>query len=104
MSLGYGRGTANDAPFLLIAAVLAASPSHAQMFCDDRDSVVARLHTEYGEVPINRGITVNGLMFEVFASPDGETWTTLLTDTNGVSCMMIVGESWDAVSPPKDAM
>lgn len=87
---------------LLIAAAtsglaLAAIPSHAQSACFEREDALARLQNQYGEDVIARGLTSEGKeMVELLASEDG-TWTILVTNTDGQTCMVGSGEAWTKV-------
>ena len=61
--------------------------------------IIEKLGEGYSEAPIARGLASSGGMVEVFSSPDGETWTLLLTSPQGISCMMSEGQAWMAVQP-----
>lgn len=65
--------------------------------------MLAHLLQEYQERPISFGIAPNGRsVIELLSSPNGETWTLLLTRPDGTSCLIGSGESWQAASPPKE--
>ncbi|KZC97158.1 hypothetical protein [Thalassospira xiamenensis] len=84
-------------------AVLFLLPSHptfaAQPVCVDRDRVIAHLGAQYGEVPVAEGITANGGVLEVLASPDGESWSILFTYPAGATCVLASGEAWQHIAP-----
>ena len=48
------------------------------------------------------GLAANGSVLEVLASKDG-TWTILITSPNGTSCVVAVGDSWEALKANKTA-
>ena len=54
---------------------------------------------QYGEVPAARGTTNLGGLLEVLATPDGATWTILITGSNGVACMAATGQGWRRTAP-----
>ena len=87
---------------LLIAAAtgslaLAAVPTHAQSACFEREDALTRLQNLHGEAVIARGLTSEGKeMVELLASEDG-TWTILVTNTDGQTCMVGSGEAWTKV-------
>lgn len=87
---------------LLIAAAtsslaLVAVPSHAQSACFEREDALARLQNLHGEAVIARGLTSEGKeMVELLASQDG-TWTILVTNTDGQTCMVGSGKAWTRV-------
>ena len=39
------------------------------------------------------------IMLEVFATIDGETWTLIITNVNGVSCFVASGFGWRTLTP-----
>ena len=92
---------------LLLAAVAAvlSSPAHAQQAqpCDERSAVVARLAERYGETLQSLGLTRNGKVLEVYASTATGTWTVIVTDEAGRSCLVEAGETWEAVGTPPGA-
>lgn len=85
---------------LLFGAAALAPPAYAAN-CAPRDSVVERLQSKFSEQ-----LTAGGLqatqpvqtMVEVWSSPDTGTFTVLLTNPNGISC--IVGAGTDFFSYP----
>lgn len=81
----------------LVAAfvvLVSASVAGAQQLCLPRDAAVARLDGQYAEKVFGRGLVQGGrAMIEVFVSKTG-TWTVLITDVNGQSCMVAAGENW----------
>jgi len=57
--------------------------------------VLAKLSTGYKEAPVAMGLASNGALIEVLSSAEnGKTWTIIITQPNGVSCVMATGESW----------
>ena len=65
-----------------------------QLVCGPRDSAVAELVGEFDERVIGRGLTQNGqAMIELFRSEAG-SWTVIVTDANGVSCVVANGQVW----------
>lgn len=62
--------------------------------CGERTKLVQILKDNYKEVPVSMGIsTKNTEAFEIFASKNG-SWTVLMTRTNGQTCIMAAGHSW----------
>jgi len=85
----------------LIAAagiVAMTSGAQAQMLCQERDQVLEKLSAGYKEAPIAMGLASNGALIEVLTSAEeGKTWTIIVTQPNGISCVMATGESWQDV-------
>ena len=80
----------------LILGMAAIGPleSQAQMACGTRDSVVAKLGENYGEVRRGGGLAGPTAIFEIWASEATGTWTILKTTPNGLACIMAVGDGW----------
>ena len=78
---------------------LAAAPAHSQMVCGNHADIEKRLQTGYQEVRTGVGLAGNGGLIELYTSEKG-TFTIVLTRPNGMSCLMAVGENWEAVKDP----
>ena len=62
--------------------------------CGERARVLTNLAETYSEAPVSMGLASNGSVIEVLASPSG-SFTIILTQPNGVACVMAAGESWE---------
>lgn len=83
---------------MLVGALLMAAPAFAQQNCGPRDQVILRLTTLFGEV--RRGVGLGGeSIVEVYASEATGTWTILVTNTRGISCLVAAGQAWETVAP-----
>jgi len=71
----------------------AGSIQSAETVCADRQAMVARLLSEYGERPVAVGILSNGNLMEVLASSSG-SWTVLVTWPSRLSCVVTFGTDW----------
>jgi len=71
--------------------------ANAQQVCGQRTDVVSKLDSDYKESTTGMGLVNNGSVVEVFASQSG-TWTILVTQPNGVSCVVATGEAWESVT------
>ncbi len=81
-----------------VLLLVIAMPAAAQMLCKERSEVLAQLSTGYKETPTAMGLASNGALIEVLTSSDnGSTWTMLITQPNGISCVMATGESWQVL-------
>ncbi len=87
---------------LILAALIAllAGPVSAQMLCGPRPDVVANLERTYDEYPSSMGLASNGTVIEVFVSEKG-SFTVIMTRPDGMSCLMVAGENWENVPPPR---
>ncbi len=81
---------------VLILGMAAIGPpdAQAQMACGTRDSVVAKLGENYGEVRRGGGLAGPTAIFEIWASEATGSWTILKTTSNGLTCVMAVGDGW----------
>ncbi len=79
---------------LLIGWGAFSSSAQAQTICGERGAIVASLEKTYSEAPVSMGLGNNGTIIEVFASPSA-TFTIILTQPNGLTCVMAAGESWE---------
>ncbi len=87
--------------FSLVAAsalFLSASSANAEQFCAPRDRAVMQLEKQFEELVSGRGLAANGKrMIELFVSEKG-SWTVLISDPNGRSCVMASGENWQGIT------
>jgi len=82
------------------AVLLLAGPAYGQgPPCAPRDVVLTTMLERYGEVPAGVGLAANGSLLELLTSPGGATWTLLLTQANGISCMAASGQGWRTADP-----
>lgn len=72
------------------------APAAAQMACAKRANILENLSGKYSEAPVAMGLANTGGVIEVLSSPEGNTWTIILTDPNGTSCLIAAGEYWEA--------
>ena len=68
--------------------------------CHSHADLAAMLNRKYSEAPNAVGVQANGHLVEVFASSDGTSWTIVVTRPDGVSCIVAVGEDWEALPNP----
>ncbi|UCI08420.1 hypothetical protein [Mesorhizobium sp. B1-1-8] len=66
----------------------------AQIVCGGHDYLVARLAAAFEEKRLGYGVAGEAAIFEVFVSASG-TWTILMTDVKGQSCILAAGEGWE---------
>ncbi|RJT31878.1 hypothetical protein D3227_27930 [Mesorhizobium waimense] len=71
-----------------------AAPALAAEQCAARTDMVKALGDKFHESETARGLVNPSVILEVFVSDEG-TWTTLATDTQGQSCVIMAGEGWD---------
>ena len=72
----------------------------AQPVCGSHQSISDSLKKSDTEAPGSMGLTASGGIIEVFASQEG-TWTIVITQPNGTSCLIAVGLDWENLPKPK---
>lgn len=78
------------------AAFFMSAPAWAHANCGNRDLFLKHLEWNYSEQIVALGITAGGSVLEVLTSPEG-TWTMLVTNPRGLTCMFASGESWEVL-------
>lgn len=76
------------------ATVFTGTGAQAQMVCGERDSIIAQLEKKYGETRRSVGLQQGRGVVEVYASEETGSWTILMTDTRGKTCLMAAGEAF----------
>lgn len=82
------------------AMILATTHAFGQTSrsCGQRDSIVDRLNSRYGESRQSIGLGANNQVVEVFASLETGMWTITVTMPSGVTCLVASGQSFEALS------
>ncbi len=79
-------------------AVLSFSTAvSAQAICNSRSNFLDNLGKRYAESPTAIGLVSNGSVLEVLSSENG-SWTIIITQPNGTTCMVASGESWETIN------
>ena len=79
-----------------LAVFFVAGAAQAQPMCGPRAEIIASLKDDYKETQLGAG-TVPGdtglVVLEVFTGQSG-TWTVLMTNPHGITCIMASGRDW----------
>ncbi len=79
--------------------MLASGPAAGQgKACFARDEVVENLAKKYQETIVAQGVVDQHHLMELFRSRGGETWTLVISKSNGISCLVAVGEGWHSIT------
>ena len=76
------------------AMALPSLSAQAQFVCGAHGDVVTRLAEAIQERRIGYCVAANAAVVEVFVSTSG-TWTMLMTDVKGQSCIVAAGDGWE---------
>jgi hypothetical protein len=88
---------------LIAASAAPALAATVPAACAEHDEAFAHLEAKYGERVVAGGLASNGGHLEILVSPDGKTWSVMLTMPNGLTCLIASGEAWEpAPAPPMD--
>ena len=79
-----------------ISFVSIADNAEAALPCGSHDKIVNVLADKYKEARRVMGVVNASAVMEIFMSPQG-TWTILITDTSGKTCITASGEEWQDV-------
>lgn len=73
-----------------------AGKAEATPQCGDHDKIVDVLGNKYKEERRVMGMVNSKAVMEIFMSPQG-TWTMVITDTRGMSCITAAGGEWQDI-------
>ncbi len=81
---------------LLGGGFASSTAAAAPRMCGDRDQILAQLEHMHDEKPKALGLSADGGVVEVLVSPEGG-WTILVTYPNRPTCVVAVGQAWEAL-------
>lgn len=81
----------------LLAYVAAPRPANGQMVCDERDKVMETLMRTSGESPAAIGLGERGQLLEIVSTLDGATWSAVVHNPDGTSCLVATGTDWQSL-------
>ncbi len=67
----------------------------AQAVCGKRTDIVKQLEKKYGETRMSVGVQQGRGVVEVYASEATGSWTILVTNPRGMTCLMAAGEAFE---------
>lgn len=70
--------------------------------CAERTNVIDTLDSQYKESPRAIGLVSQEAVLEIFVSETG-TWTVVVTDPAGLSCVLAAGQSWEEIPVASNA-
>ncbi|WP_424943623.1 hypothetical protein [Aliiroseovarius crassostreae] len=87
---------------LIFGAASLAPPipmAHAMPSCAPRTDLVEKLSVHYSEGLVGGGLQNQKELLEVWSSPETGSFTILVTNANGVSCIVAAGKNWHGKWP-----
>jgi hypothetical protein len=80
----------------VISALIVSSAALSAPQCGPHKKIVEMLSKRFSEVPKAIGIVGEKRIMEVFLSKKG-TWTILVTNSEGLTCILAAGDDWEDV-------
>lgn len=80
-------------------AVGGAEPAAAQEICGARADLLKELTQRYSEAPVAVGLANSGALVEILTNDNGSTWSIMVSQPNGMSCLVAAGKEWQALKP-----
>ena len=86
---------------LLLAGLAAGAPelAAAQEICGTRADLLKELTQRYSEAPVAVGLANSGALVEIPTNDNGSTWSIMVSQPNGMSCLVAAGKEWQALKP-----
>lgn len=83
----------------LVAVILTAAPALAQpvlpqAVCGTREEVTTKLEAAFGELQKGAGVVSERRVLELWQSSSTGSWTVLMTQTDGQTCIIAAGNHW----------
>jgi hypothetical protein len=78
-----------------ILLTMSSAPAASAPMCGARSEILKQLSARYREVPVALGVSSNGSLVELLTSERGSTWTLMISQPNGPSCLVAAGEGWE---------
>ena len=69
--------------------------AQGQSVCGKRPDIITQLERKYGETRQSVGVQQNRGVVEVYASPESGSWTIIITDPRGLTCLIAAGEAFE---------
>jgi hypothetical protein len=80
---------------VVVSSLFAGAASASDVpACGPRPQLVQAMKQMFDEQPRATGLISTNELFELFVSPQG-TWTILVTNPHGVSCIAAAGDNWE---------
>ncbi|WP_245331069.1 hypothetical protein [Mesorhizobium sophorae] len=76
------------------ALALSTLSAEAQFICGGHSDLVAGLAQAFQQKQIGYGVVGRAAIVEIYVSASG-TWTMLVTDVQGRSCIFATGDGWE---------
>jgi hypothetical protein len=91
-------------PIAILACLATSAAAEESRNCGTIDEVRTMLTDKYHEAVVAHGVAAEGqVLMTVFASPDGATWSIVMTRAkDGMACITAEGTGYDVRQPEPD--
>lgn len=83
--------------FALILGLMATTATAQQTLCGPNATMLEYLRAEYGETVQLTTPRADGAIIEVFANLETGTWSILVTEPGGLTCMKFYGADYEPI-------
>lgn len=91
---------AAGAALVLTGLLAGAAPAAAaQEICGTRADLLKELTQRYSEAPVAVGLANSGALVEILTNDNGATWSIMVSQPNGTSCLVAAGKEWQELKP-----
>ena len=84
---------------LLAACSTGPAAAAGAQVCTARAGLLAALEKRHGQHPVAVGVTNDGQLIEVVTEQSGRTWSIVVTEPGGESCVLSSGHGWQQLGP-----
>ena len=78
-----------------ILPAFASSPID-DVFCAERADIRRKLTVQFGAVQVGSGLRDREATLEIWSNPTTGAWTLVQTYADGKSCIVAMGDAWEA--------
>lgn len=93
----FARPVALAVAATTLAAFALPDDASARGVCGTRDSVTKLLASRYKEAPVGIGTVSDRGVMEVYVSTDTATWSIVVTNPQGKTCIIAAGQNYEGV-------
>jgi hypothetical protein len=85
---------------VLLGLSAGATPAMAAPeICGTRADLLKELTQRYSEAPVAIGLANSGALVEILTNDNGSTWSIMVSQPNGTSCLVAAGKEWQELKP-----
>jgi hypothetical protein len=82
--------------FMALAVIAHPAAAQPRFNCAEHSKIVEFLGSHYSETLLAVGLINEAALLEVYVSKGG-SWTMLVTNVSGRSCVIFAGQNWETV-------